>query len=597
MNISTIEITNIKGIGNRLFKLDLVPNKPNILVAPNGFGKSSFAIAFKSLKSKKIELDEKNYYLKNTDNRPRLSLSLTNGTTLIADDTQNTITDVFDVFVINNQTEPKSVLQSFGGRTFAKTSLNISPTTLVKTIPPKVNFNYSPTKIKRQFGVNGNKVLVNITSLFQINRLFERIKNEIDFSRFNLKRYKTSFVDLINQINRQRGTGKEIKSWIQTNILPQFQVLEEFAKLAKIISSFQLDIITNEVDSFLTAWQIIAVKSGMAADYKKACKYLSYLADKEHYTQTISAFNPVKDRFDIKPKKEKNSLVVNWPKAHEISNGQRDILTFITLLLKSKRDFKKRDCILIIDEIFDYMDDANLISFQYYISSFIDTMKRQKRRIFPILLTHLDPLFFNHFCFNDKKIKVNYLKEINIKSNNKILKLIYKRANPKIQEKVDTFFFHYHPSIGTEDLTTEFNELKLNTHWAKPEDFLKKIFREVRRYLFETSKFDPLAICFGVRITIEELVYGRIHGTENKRIFIEEVNGTKNKLHFAQDVGVNIPETYFLLGIIYNTSLHLNEGHDVSKPLGLKLENDTIKKMILNIFEERATKMKKEGSH
>lgn len=128
---------------------------------------------------------------------------------------------------------------------------------------------------------------------------------------------------------------------------------------------------------------------------------------------------------------------MNWPKAHEISNGQRDILTFIALLLKSKRNFRKKDCILIIDEIFDYMDDANLITFQYYISTFIDEMKRDKKRIFPILLTHLDPLFFNHFCFNNSKIKVSYIKDINIKSNQEILKLIYKRAEESIQDKVD----------------------------------------------------------------------------------------------------------------------------------------------------------------
>ena len=163
----------------------------------------------------------------------------------------------------------------------------------------------------------------------------------------------------------------------------------------------------------------------MGVNFKKACKYLYYLDEKEDCTRTISSFNCVKDRFDIKPKVEGNSLVVRWPKAHEISNGQRDILTFIALLLKSRRNFKKQDCILVIDEIFDYMDDANLITFQYYISTFIDEMKRQKRRIFPILLTHLDPLFFNHFCFNDTKIKVNYLKEINIKSNQKILKIIF----------------------------------------------------------------------------------------------------------------------------------------------------------------------------
>ena len=49
MNINQVEITNVKGIGNKSFQLDLNPNKANILVAPNGCGKSSFALAFDRL--------------------------------------------------------------------------------------------------------------------------------------------------------------------------------------------------------------------------------------------------------------------------------------------------------------------------------------------------------------------------------------------------------------------------------------------------------------------------------------------------------------------------------------------------------------------
>jgi hypothetical protein len=583
MNIRTIEITNIKGIGRKVFTLDIVPNRPNILVAPNGFGKSSFAIGFDSLRSNKIELDDKNYHLKNDQNRPILKLTLTTGETLIADDTQNTISDFFDVFVINNQTEPKSVVQSFGGRTFAKTSLDILPTILVQTIPAKIPFDYNSATMKSNFGVNGGKILNNISNLFNCGYLFYRIEKEINFSRFGLKAYRQVFDSALPAINGQNGTGLTIKNWIQTNILPPFQALDELKKLSEIITSFGFVEVKDEVDAYLTAWQILCVREAMGVNYKKACKYLYFLDEKADCTETIESFNPVKDRFDIKPRVEGNSLVVKWPKAHEISNGQRDILTFIALLLKSRRNFKKEDCILVIDEIFDYMDDANLITFQYYVSTFIDEMKKQKRRIFPILLTHLDPLFFNHFCFNDSKIKVNYLKEANIKSNQNILKIIYKREDPSIQNIVDAYYFHYHPSINTIDATNEFKALKLNIDWAKPEKFFQKIFREVRRYLFETDAFDPLAICFGVRIQIEKLVYGLIVDPVNKAKFIG-VNGTKNKLIFAQNIGVHIPETYFLLGIIYNTSLHLTEGQDISKPLGLKLENGTIGQMIKNIF-------------
>ncbi|KRT14719.1 hypothetical protein ASU31_17600 [Pedobacter ginsenosidimutans] len=584
MNIKTIEITNIKGIGHKLFTLDLAANRPNILVAPNGFGKSSFAIGFDSLRNNKIELDDKNYYLKDANNRPILTLTLTTGQTLVADDTQNTISDYFDVFVINNQTEPKSVVQKIPGRpAFAKTSLDIMPTTLIQTIPPKIYFDYNSSTMKSTFGENGGKLLNNISNLFNCGHLFFRIESEIDFTRFDLKSYQQTFDSAFPAINRQNGTGNSIRGWIQSNILPSFQALDEFRKLVDIITSFGFVEVKDEVNAYFTAWQILSVKDRMGINFKKACKYLYYLDEKDDFTKTIESFNPVKDRFDIKPKVEGSSLVVRWPKAHEISNGQRDILTFIALLLKSRRNFKKKDCILIIDEIFDYMDDANLITFQYYVSTFIDEMKRQKRRIFPILLTHLDPLFFNHFCFNDAKIKVGYLKEPNVKSNQNILKIIYKRDDLSIKDQVDAYYFHYHPTINAIDLEHEFKALKLNVDWAKPEKFFQKVFREVRRYLFEKSAFDPLAICFGVRIQIEKLVYDLIPDPANKTKFIN-TNGSKNKLHFAQNIGIHIPETYFLLGIIYNTSLHLTEGHDISKPLGLKLENGTIKQMIKNLF-------------
>ncbi len=75
MNINSVEITNVKGIGNRLFQLDLQPNKPNILIAPNGFGKSSFALAFDRLKRDKIELGDREYFNKLTTNRPELRIT------------------------------------------------------------------------------------------------------------------------------------------------------------------------------------------------------------------------------------------------------------------------------------------------------------------------------------------------------------------------------------------------------------------------------------------------------------------------------------------------------------------------------------------
>ncbi|MDO9255756.1 MAG: hypothetical protein Q7U54_09615, partial [Bacteroidales bacterium] len=186
MKIKSIEITNVKGIGNHNFILDLIPNKPNLLVAPNGFGKSSFGIAFDSLKRDKIELADNHYHLKSDANRPMISMVVEDSTstkTLVANDAANTISDVFDVFVINNQLTAKAILLRIGGTPIAKSSLEIAPTVLVNTIPEKVEFGYNFADAKRTFGVNG-KILPNISHLLECALFLFHVNKEISFSKF-----------------------------------------------------------------------------------------------------------------------------------------------------------------------------------------------------------------------------------------------------------------------------------------------------------------------------------------------------------------------------------------------------------------------------
>lgn len=74
MVITELHIENIKGLQNFELKQSIQPNRPNILVAPNGFGKTSLAIAFKSLKNSKLDLDESSYYNGDNSNKPILIL-------------------------------------------------------------------------------------------------------------------------------------------------------------------------------------------------------------------------------------------------------------------------------------------------------------------------------------------------------------------------------------------------------------------------------------------------------------------------------------------------------------------------------------------
>src|SRR5690606_27647365 len=102
--LKVIEIENIKGIDHKRFALDIWPNKPSLLVAPNGFGKSSFAVAFNEMNSRRINLTEENYHQENPALLPRIYIEYerpdSSIATLEATATTNTISSELDFFVI-----------------------------------------------------------------------------------------------------------------------------------------------------------------------------------------------------------------------------------------------------------------------------------------------------------------------------------------------------------------------------------------------------------------------------------------------------------------------------------------------------------------
>lgn len=99
MNITAIEIKNVKGIGQKSFAVDIKPNKPNLLVAPNGFGKSSIATAFSSMNSKRMTLDGENCHREDESNAPELAITVSSGR-LVADTTKNEIRKAFDTHLL-----------------------------------------------------------------------------------------------------------------------------------------------------------------------------------------------------------------------------------------------------------------------------------------------------------------------------------------------------------------------------------------------------------------------------------------------------------------------------------------------------------------
>jgi hypothetical protein len=338
----------------------------------------------------------------------------------------------------------------------------------------------------------------------------------------------------------------------------------------------------DPVDCYLHGIQLAEITK--LPTFKEALEYSLYQREKSLFDELLSMANTTRYPLTAKEVKkskssDKKKLIIEFPKANSISNGQRDILSFISQIQKAKRKFKKDNCILIVDEIFDYLDDANLVSFQFYITKLIEEFKNQGRNIYPILLTHLDPFYFNHFCFNKHKMQVCYLARDSNEIKSKFLEIVRKREKLNIKDDLDKHFFHYHPD--NKDIESYFSELKITAAWGKSHSFYQEVFKEKENYI-RCQKFDPIAVLFAVRIKIEQLAYERLDSQEDKSGFIE-AHTTKKKLIYCEEHGVTIPETHYLLGLIYNNNLHWKENTDLITPLMSKLENMTIRKMISEI--------------
>lgn len=447
--ITSIHIKHIKGIENSTFELNIIPNKPSILVAPNGFGKSSFARAFASLQNNRINLDEDNFYKRDVTKLPEMKISCIDdkGVTkeLSANNRSNSIKTEFAYFVISNQLKAKAIGQNIGGRTNVSGHLAIESCILIDNIPAKISFNYSCRDIQKRFGTNGRRVLTNISDIFDNLRFIEILSEKYQlFEKFDQVKIGGSLDSLLLKINEQKGAVIALKQWMTENILGDMQNIQPLQKLFNDTKPFLPN--TSAIDLYLNLIQILILYKKDKSKFKKACRYSNYKLEKKTISDLILAMNTSEWRI-VEPRIKDNKLVIEFPRADQLSNGQRDILCFISLLIKARKELNKDSNILIIDEVFDYLDDSNLTIAQYYITKFIAEYKTLGKNIYPIILTHLDPYYFKNYAFKD--LKIYNLKKIDAVIGEATKKLLRyrtnnKKINPNEVKKIEKYLLHYH---------------------------------------------------------------------------------------------------------------------------------------------------------
>ncbi|MGO3346567.1 MAG: hypothetical protein ACTIM4_15240 [Marinomonas sp.] len=577
MSISQIEIRNIKGISHECFNVQLKACKPNLLVAPNGFGKSSVATAFSSMNTKRIDLAEKDHHKENDKLAPELSITV-NGQKLTANRTQNEIRQQFDVLVVNSGLTPKAKKHFKGA---VSSTIEVKPITVCK-IPAKAEFSYKPADAKAHFGQNG-KILPNISGLLKDPRLLDAIQG-VDLSKFAQVRIQTAVQAIVDKVNQQNGSAAAISQWILDNCIQELRAVTILNSISERL--VQYGAADSEIESFFAAYQIACIHTADPKAFSAATDWLYYVTVKAHYQDLLANFKSSTWQWaKVEEIKKKKELVINFPKAHQLSNGQRDIITLVVQLHKALYEGSKKPLILIIDEVFDYLDDANLVAFQYYVTSIIEEYKARNQVIFPIILTHLDPGVFFDFCFNKHKIQINYLLSKPVGKSKNILKLVEFRDSDQYADMVqpirnflDKHWFHFHPDAH--EITGDWPD-SLPNEWKSSDAFKDYFSNELKRYL-ANKNYDAIAVCFAVRIVIEHQIYCLLPDSDWKEKFISE-HGTSNKLDVASSAGIDIPESYFLLGIIYNTNLHWNQGRDYVSPLVSKLNHLTIRQLIKRV--------------
>lgn len=592
--LKRIKIENIKG--KHSFEVtftDLTANQPNIIVAPNGYGKSTIATAFKAGGSGKMKLDAKDVYQQNPDNHPKLEIELCgeNAGVFVSTDTDGNISRHLSLYTINSPLYAKSTTRGFNRNVAATADLRVEQVVVYSSIPENYNLSYSYRSIsgrhenKSKLFLNISEMLTNCDNICQLIDIKDSLKKCCVQQGIQSK-----FAQFLDSCPSS-GTAANIKRQIPQDSVT---VLRENCNINTLF-----DCIVGmknkptgwcDIDIVFTAMQLCEIINqyyaiGENDVLKKVHAFLAYKETKDLIDERLNLFNTTGRH--IRTREDHGKLVISFDRASSMSNGERDILSFISNLTNFEIGFKKQVGILIIDEVFDYLDGSNMLAVQYYLSELINKCKSTGKVLFPIIFTHLDPEVFANYYFRKKK--VHYISSFApIDLDSKIVKLLRLRESRTLtddeKEEIEKYYIHFIDEIHSlsEPLAAKIS----NGFTESSTSFRSSLYNEItEKYLLENS-YNPVMIIAGVRIRIEEIIYQELDPCDQCE-FIQQ-HKVINKLLFAENHGIDVPELFYLLQPLYNDGLHLDgNDNDVRRKIKscyLKTNNLHIRRMIQMLF-------------
>ncbi len=584
--ISNITIKNIKGFmdQNNSFDVHIFPNKVNLLVAPNGFGKSSIAKGFESLNSNRLDLPDDLYHDKNSPILPEISITYDNNV-LLANKDQNTISSIFDVTVINSGLKATAKVRNIPHRVIQQGIMEVEDIVLRTSIPRTAHIDYNFSQIKTSFGKN-KKVLTNLSEAIVQNGTAKLIIEMYPLLDALQKRGpKTITRRIIKHINAKSGTANTILRNLDEHIFDELESIREYQDLQSKVSNLRIS--DTKFSKFEVFFQIIWLHQKKRQNLQDVKRYEEYINLKNSYNTIIKSIDTTGR--SIAAHEQDGKLLVSFPKADTISNGQRDIITFITSLVKFQMNYNdEKRHILIIDEVFDYLDDANVVAAQYFLSKFLSI---NRENFYLIILSHITEKHFRGWVLK-KKLNTQYIKPIQARAGINTKTFIafrdsLKKTNEANYSALSNYYFHYNPKTNEQDLSAIYQAKDgLKKNWFEGTNLHSDILPELNKYLRGQESYDPYAVCFALRYACEKNIYTQLRNDEERTIFLSKKK-TKDKLEWAEDAGYNVPVVYYMLGIIFNEAEHitgLEIERNKERSCVYRLDNGAIRQMIIELF-------------
>lgn len=572
MFISRIKIQNIKGKKSWENVFDgLYSNKVNLFVAPNGFGKSTLTTAFIAAAHGNMKLNKDDYYEQKESNNPCLEITYKddsgNVKTVITDEQNGNVSQAFTIYVINNPVYAKSTSRNLGGFNSNTAKLYIKAIEVADK-PETCKVDYCIKELKQILGRN----TLNLKEFF---------KSEEGL------RFICEHRDLIRKCIDQKRINNTLAVVNSSNISQSLDSLRKHKIIVELMDSLKVKFSLTEKEQVEYLLQIIRIVINNSFDnIKKALEYVSFKNLQERLDVNLEKFNTTGQ--ELKATIKRNKLRIEFGSANRMSNGERDVLSFVANLIAFSTKVKNKPSILVIDEVFDYLDGANLLAVQFYLSRLIKYLKDEGKTVIPIIMTHLDPAVFSTYCF--KKMAIHYLTNSSkINMDDELVKLfqlrtVLKESNDENVYDLEKYLLHYYPDNW--ELSNSLKQLLPNEFYPDSKSFRDYLYNSVEKYLHDDD-YNALAIILGLRIKVEERTLALI--PDDKKEEYLKAKGANNKLAYAESCACEIPELYYLLQSLYNESIHLSnkekENRNRIESAYLKLSSNIIKEMIREVFK------------